>query len=63
MESLVQAIHGNTAVTGKKFVITISGGGVSSFSQLIGQPGASSTVLEANCPYSMEASEQFLGGN
>jgi hypothetical protein len=63
MESLVQAIHGNTAVTGKKFVITISGGGVSSFSQLIGQAGASNTVLELNCPYSMEASEQFLGGN
>jgi len=63
MESLVQAIHENTAVTGEKFVITISGGGVYSFSQIIGQAGASSTVLELNCPYSMEASEQFLGGN
>lgn len=62
MESLVQAIHENTAAISKKFVITISGGGVSSFSQLIGQPGASNTVLELNCPYSMEASEQFLGG-
>ena len=63
MESLVSAIHGNTATSGKKFVITISGGGVFSFSQLIGQAGASNTVLELNCPYSMEASEQFLGGN
>jgi hypothetical protein len=63
MESLVQAIHENTAATGEKFVITISGGGVYSFSQFIGQAGASSTILEANCPYSMEASEQFLGGN
>jgi cytidyltransferase-like protein len=62
MESLVQDIHKVTAVTGNKFVITISGGGVFSFSQLIGQPGASNTVLELNCPYSMEASEQFLGG-
>ena len=61
--SLVSAIHGNTATSGKKFVITISGGGVSSFSQLIGQAGASNTILELNCPYSMEASEQFLGGN
>jgi cytidyltransferase-like protein len=63
MMSLVSAIHGNTATSGKKFVITISGGGVSSFSQLIGQAGASNTILELNCPYSMEASEQFLGGN
>jgi cytidyltransferase-like protein len=63
MESLVQAIHEHTAITGNKFVITISGGGISSFSQLIGQAGASNTVLELNCPYSMEASEQFLGGN
>jgi cytidyltransferase-like protein len=63
MESLVQAIHENTAAISKKFVITISGGGVFSFSQLIGQAGASNTILELNCPYSMEASEQFLGGN
>jgi len=60
MESLVQAIHNKTAETGNKFVLSITGGGFTAFSQLMTKSGASNTILELNGPYAEEATRQFI---
>lgn len=43
-------------------VFYVTGGGVSLLADLLGEPGASSTVLEATVPYAEAALAQCLGG-
>jgi len=44
-----------------RFVVSISGGGSAFISDYLALPGASSSLLEALVPYSLESTEQFLG--
>jgi nicotinic acid mononucleotide adenylyltransferase/nicotinamide mononucleotide (NMN) deamidase PncC len=55
--SVIQAIH-TANISG---VIALTGGGSQALADLLKQPGASSTVLEAIVPYSGNAMVKFLG--
>jgi len=44
-------------------VFLVTGGGVTLLAQLLSEPGASATVLEASVPYAEAALNQQLGGN
>lgn len=54
---LVRLIHQSPTPT----VLAITGGGSAAVSDLLTEPGASRTVLEATVPYSAEALSQWLG--
>ena len=61
LSELVKTIHTtNSSPTGKKFVISTTGGGFSSTYYLMSQPGASNTILELNGPYAREATLDLL---
>lgn len=55
--SVIQAIH-TANISG---VIALAGGGSQALADLLKQPGASSTILEAIVPYSGSAMVNFLG--
>lgn len=57
---LVDEIHLNNKASGNRFVFTTTGGGFSSYSYLMGRPGASGTVLQLNGPYAQEATLKYI---
>ncbi len=57
-DELIASIH----ASGHQVVLSVTGGGSASLSQLLASPGASRTVLEAVVPYSAAALRQWLGG-
>jgi len=61
ISNLVKTIHTtNSSPSGKKFVISTTGGAYSSTYYLMSQPGASNTILELNGPYLQEATLDLL---
>ncbi|MEM6329384.1 MAG: hypothetical protein AAF790_03945 [Planctomycetota bacterium] len=46
----------------RRGVLVVTGGGSGAIAALLGQPGASRTVLEASVPYSLAALRDWLGG-
>jgi hypothetical protein len=57
---LVDEIHLKNKASGNRFVFTTTGGGFSSYSYLMGRPGASGTVLQLNGPYAQEATLKYI---
>ena len=57
---LVDEIHLKNKDSGNRFVFTTTGGGFSSYSYLMGRPGASGTVLQLNGPYAQEATLKYI---
>lgn len=55
---LIKKIHDHDG----KFVLAITGGGVSALAELLSVAGASSTVLAAYVPYHADELAQFIGG-
>ncbi len=53
----VEAVHGG----GARLALCVTGGGARAVSWLMGVPGASRSVLEAQIPYSESALEGYLG--
>jgi len=60
IDTLVLAIHASTASNNKKFSYGVTGGGSSALSDLMGQPGASSTILEFNCTYATGSTQEYV---
>ncbi len=58
-EPLVRQIHDSKT----RLVLSFSGGGSETLSELLSVPGASRTVLEAVVPYSQQALCRWLGGS
>lgn len=58
LDPLIQQIHGS----GKRLVLSVTGGGSGAIATLLSVPGASASVLEAIVPYAPAALEQWLGG-
>ena len=56
---LIQRIHGRPL----RAVFAVTGGGASALSALLGEPGASRTVLNARIPYSSAALNAYLGAS
>ena len=56
--TLIEEIHERDG----KFVLAITGGGVSALAELLSVPGASNTVLSAFVPYHADELSQFIGG-
>ena len=56
---LVRQIHKYNKDNNKRFSFGITGGGVSSFSLLFSQAGASSSILECTVPYACEATLEY----
>jgi nicotinamide mononucleotide (NMN) deamidase PncC len=56
--TLIERIH----LSGRPFVIAVTGGGSGAISSLLEVPGASASVLEAIVPYSATAMADWLGG-
>lgn len=57
MKDLIELIQSS----GKKAVLVVTGGGVSSLNALLTHPGASRFVLEADIPYSSPALIDYIG--
>jgi nicotinamide mononucleotide (NMN) deamidase PncC len=57
-EEVVEQIH----LSGRQFVMAITGGGSEAISRLLTVPGASASVLEAIVPYSSRSLDEWLGG-
>lgn len=57
-DSLIERVH----ASGRRLVLTVTGGGSGAISALLTVPGASACVLEAAVPYAQEALEHWLGG-
>lgn len=55
---MIEQIH----ASGKRLVLSVTGGGSGAIAALLEVPGASATVLEAVVPYAATALEQWLGG-
>jgi len=60
---LVRQIHKYNKDTNKRFSFAITGGGISSFSLLFSQAGASSSILECTVPYACEATLEYTNSN
>jgi len=60
LDNLITAIHSSNEIYGKRFVFGITGGGSTSLGHLMGQPGASNTVLEFNCTYACESTQDYV---
>lgn len=60
---LVRQIHKYNKDNNKRFCFGITGGGISSFSLLFSQPGASSSILECNVPYACEATLKYTNSS
>jgi hypothetical protein len=58
VDDLVTIIHNSSDIA--NIIFGISGGGGSSLGYLVGQPGASNTIIEFNFPYSMDATLEYL---
>ena len=58
---LVQQIHLHNKSNHTRFVLAITGGGISALSALFSQPGASASILECTVPYACEATLQYTG--
>ena len=56
-QELVKRLHDSE----KQLVLATTGGGSCAISDLLSEPGASKTVLEAHIPYSFEALTRFVG--
>ena len=56
---LIQRIHASPV----QAVFVVAGGGASALAALLGEPGASRTVLDARIPYSGAAMDEFLGSH
>ncbi|MCI0335017.1 MAG: hypothetical protein L0228_17555 [Planctomycetes bacterium] len=57
-QTLIEQIH----ASGRRFVLSITGGGSGAVAALLQMPGASASVLEAVVPYSARALHDWLGG-
>jgi nicotinamide mononucleotide (NMN) deamidase PncC len=57
-QRLVERIH----KSGRRLVLSVTGGGSGAIPALLAVPGASASVLEAIVPYAATALEQWLGG-
>jgi len=57
-EPLIEEIH----ASGKRLVLSATGGGSRALSALLSVPGASASVLEAVVPYAPQALAEWLGG-
>ena len=55
---LAEAIHRSP----RRGVFALTGGGVGMLAELLGTPGASATVLQADVPYAAQALTEHLGG-
>jgi hypothetical protein len=60
---LVRQIHKYNKNNNKRFSFGITGGGISSFSLLFSQPGASSSILECVVPYACEATLEYTNSS
>lgn len=61
MQAAIQALHvANRALNGPRLVL-ISAGGSSLPGKLCAVPGASATLLEAQAPYALAATDDILG--
>lgn len=60
---VVRQIHNYNKDNNKRFTFGITGGGVSSFSMLFSQPGASSSILECTVPYACEATLEYTNSD
>jgi hypothetical protein len=58
LHNAMERIHGS----GKRLVVSTTGGGSGAIAALLEVPGASATVLEAIVPYAAAALEQWLSG-
>ncbi len=58
---LVRQIHQHNKANNTRFVIAITGGGISALSMLFSQPGASASILECTVPYACEATLDYTG--
>jgi nicotinamide mononucleotide (NMN) deamidase PncC len=57
-QELIERIH----ASGKRLVLSLTGGGSGAIAALLEVPGASASVLEAIVPYAAKALEDWLGG-
>jgi hypothetical protein len=60
---LVRQIHKYNKDNNKRFSFGITGGGVSSFSMLFSQSGASYSILECTVPYACEATLEYTNSD
>ena len=60
---LVRQIHKYNKDNNKRFSFGITGGGVSSFSLLFSQAGASSSILECTVPYACESTLEYTNSS
>lgn len=60
INDLITKIHSRTDITGKRFSYAVTGGGSTSIGYLMGQPGASTTVLDFYCPYAQNATQEYV---
>jgi hypothetical protein len=60
---VVRQIHNYNKDNNKKFSFAITGGGISSFSLLFSQAGASSSILECTVPYACEATLEYTNSD
>jgi cytidyltransferase-like protein len=60
INSFVDAIHATNKKDGNRIISTITGGGFSSIGYLMSRPGASSSILQLNCPYAEEATVKYM---
>lgn len=60
---VVRQIHNYNKDNNKRFSFAITGGGVSSFSMLFSQAGASSSILECTVPYACEATLEYTNSD
>jgi hypothetical protein len=60
---VVRQIHKYNKDNNKRFSFGITGGGVSSFSMLFSQAGASSSILECTIPYACEATLEYTNSD
>ncbi len=61
IDDLVKQIHLYNKQNNQRFVIAVTGGGISCLSLLFGQPGASSSILECTVPYACESTLEYTG--
>ena len=60
IDQYIAAIHQNNKINGKRFVITTTGGAFTGSSLLMSKPGASSSILLLNGPYTEDATLTYM---
>jgi hypothetical protein len=63
INELIKQIHHYNKTNNTRFVIAITGGGISALSMLFSLPGASGSILECTVPYACESTLQYTGVN